>query len=257
MNVTKLFPDTMALSHYIYPRAAGGLWSVDWFEGVVRSLGFDHFKWIENTLTDTQACMCTKGDSVFIAVRGSSSDEDWETNFDIKQMKCKWGKFHQGFMKDAESIYYYVVDNLLRSWYREKKHLIITGHSQGAGVGNGLGVKLLEHNRDLFKVITYGGPRTADDELADYLDTNYADVFHRVVNNNDIVTRVPPEAFGYKHFGKFHYFYGDGSYSDNVNEWQYFKDRVVNKFDFGGEWVVDILDDHDNFNYLDLCNQFA
>lgn len=253
---------TMQLSYLIYPAAHPEynkktnpfIWSVEWFQAQVEQLGFKNFVWIENVDTDTQACICTKGMKLYLIFRGSSTDEDWTTNFDIELIPCPFGAVHKGFWEDTLSVYDRI-QNEIQSYVQKGYKFIISGHSQGAAVACTTAIKLLSDDIPIDLVIHYGGPRVADFPCAEYLDTTYPGLFHRVVNNNDVVTRIAPRILGYSHFGKLHYFKGEGVYTDNISEWRRFLDRLRYKLDFGGEYGLDILNDHKPSHYLSLIKQ--
>ena len=220
----------------------------------LRPAGFRNFAWIENEKTDTQCFVCSKGEHMFVTFRGSSTDEDWQTNFDIALVSCKFGLVHKGFKDDVRSVYFSILGELPKHIIKGRK-LIITGHSQGAGDAVCMAVEMLEDFREIEAVVTFGGPRVVDSEAADYLDG--LGIFHRFVNNNDLVTRIAPRLFGYKHFGKLHYFREDGTYTDDISAWGRFLDRLSGKFDFGGPYRLDILNDHMPERYLALVEQIA
>jgi hypothetical protein len=44
------------------------------------------------------------------------------------------------------------------------------------------------------------------------------------VNSNDLVTRVPPRSFGYRHLGTFKYFTEDGAFAEDIGWWDRFLD---------------------------------
>lgn len=263
MKIEDQFYPTIFLSHFIYPLSRPeDQWSVRWFREKTEAEGFKDFEWIENFSTDTQVAICSKDDIVYVVFRGSSTDADWKTNLDYDQVTCKLAGFlHQGFKADVKSVFTAILKSVYPHVLAGRK-VIITGHSQGAAVASICGIGMLEGvengydmsqvGQNLLAVIHYGGPRVSDQECAHYINGHYPNVFHRVVNNNDIVTRVPPRISGYRHFGKLHYFKGDGSYTTDISAWERFLDRMKYKLDFGGEYWLDILDDHDPANYLSL-----
>lgn len=253
MNIKKQIQITAGLSLFAYDASFPG-WSVQALEKKLIEDGFENFRWIEKKKTDTQCFVCSKGGYVYLTFRGSSTDADWDTNFDIEQIPCMWGYLHKGFEADIRSVYWTAKNTINRPCHKNKK-LIITGHSQGAGVASIMGIALLEVGDPVGAVIHFGGPRVADSFCATHIDKNFPDIFHRVVNNNDVVTRIPPRIMGYRHFGKLHYFKGNGAYTDDISEWKRFLDRLRYKIDFGGEYGLDILNDHMPENYMALAEK--
>lgn len=74
---------------------------------------------------------------------------------------------------------------------------------------------------------TFGQPRVGTVPFCDALDTSLGGVYFRYVNNEDIVTRVPPREIGYWHGGKVEYIDKDGVIHDDPAWWQVFLDRVA------------------------------
>lgn len=214
-------------------------------ENEIHKDGFENFYFIENSDTDTQAFLCSLPEVVFLSFRGTTftSWDDWVTNLDCGFEPCPFGRVHTGFWQDVGSVYLDIMSELVKHIVQQR-HLIITGHSQGAGDANAMGLKMLGEYRDVYRVIHYGGPRTVDSVAANHIDTFYPDVFHRIVNNNDLVTRVPPRISGYKHFGNLHYFLQTGEYTTNISAWEMFLDRIQGKIADIGELHLDCLQDH-------------
>lgn len=215
----------------------------------VNALGLKHFEWIENTDTDTQGFICANDGDVFIIVRGTESWDDWKTNLDCRFEVSKYGAVHSGFKSDAESIYSQVVDALIKHIVA-KRRIYVAGHSQGAGVSKQLALRLLENGFYVYRAIGYGEPRSVSADTAGRLDAEFPDVFHRVVNNNDLVTRVPLRIMGYKHYGTLHYFFENGNYSTDTTAWERFLDRISGCFEDFGEYGSDALKDHAQAAYI-------
>lgn len=230
--------DTVRLSALAYKEPAD-------IEAEIKNLGFNNFRFVKNDLTNTQCFLCSKENIVYLSFRGTTFDdwEDWATNLDCEFVDCKFGQFFKGFWLDVESVYDEILGVLVAHIVQNRK-LIITGHSQGAGDAAAMGVRMLGEHRDVFRVIHYGGPRVVDSDAAYYLDRHFPDVFYRIVNNNDLVTRVPPRVFGFSHFGNLGYFTEDGVFSTDITWWDRFLDRIHGKIADIGEMHLDCLKDH-------------
>lgn len=72
-----------------------------------------------------------------------------------------------------------------------------------------------------YALYTYGSPRVGDRRFVNFVGHNHT----RCVNNNDIVTRVPPAWMGYRHSGREMYLDRDGDIRP-VNGAQRVRDRV-------------------------------
>ena len=71
-----------------------------------------------------------------------------------------------------------------------------------------------------------------------------------LVNNNDLVTRVPPRSFGYSHVGTFRYFDAKGAYHEDISWWRRFVDRVEGSIDDFLKLGPDAIRDHFMKGYL-------
>lgn len=220
-------------------------------ESEVRKFGFGNFRFIERG--DIQAFMCSDEKNVHLSIRGTEfkNPEDWKTNFKFNLVPCPFGLVHEGFWEAAQSIRISVFCELIRHIVKRRK-LHIDGHSQGAGIANALAIDMLADHRDIESVNTFGCPRTVDEDAANHLDTYFPNLFNRFVNNNDLVPRVPPRAFGYKHFGKLRYFEHDGDYTEDISAWERFLDRRKGEYGDFGKAGLDMIKDHERPDYIRL-----
>lgn len=89
------------------------------------------------------------------------------------------------------------------------------------------------------QLFTYGSPRVGCKNYIGYVKLDY----YRFVNNNDIVTRVPPTWMGYAHAGKEIYFNRNG----DIKDYGYLMKRRDRWRGFLGglhKWKVDHFSDH-------------
>ncbi|ATX79855.1 triacylglycerol lipase [Mariprofundus aestuarium] len=122
-----------------------------------------------------------------------------------------------------------------------------TGHSLGAALAT-LAADRFPEAQGLY---TFGSPRVGDREFAWKFETTA----YRFVNNNDIVTMVPP-AISYQHVGLLKYIDDTGHIHDNPTRWITMKSRITGHLGYLGEvlnsWShgnlsaipVDYLNDH-------------
>ena len=102
------------------------------------------------------------------------------------------------------------------------------------------------------ELYTYGSPRVGWKGYVVHLGVKH----HRWVNNNDIVTRVPPRFMGYTHHGEEHYLNAYGNVR-KMTGMQRFKDRMR------GLWMglkgggVDSFSDHSMTNYINYLEFYA
>ena len=105
------------------------------------------------------------------------------------------GKVHRGFKKEVDDLWPMVETALL-----DNEHpLYFCGHSLGGAMATiCAGRCFLSHiNSNPAELFTFGSPRVGNKKYVDYVKLHH----YRYVNNNDIVSRVPPVFMGYRHCG--------------------------------------------------------
>lgn len=134
------------------------------------------------------------------------------------------GKVHSGFKIALNQVWNDLEKYLrtIRSKSSSKQNVWFTGHSLGAA----LAILAADRYGDVQGVYTYGSPRVGDNQFAlDYFANTY-----RIVNNNDLVTMIPPPILGYRHVGALKYIDRKGHIHDNQNKWTQRKDRFQGHF---------------------------
>jgi triacylglycerol lipase len=180
----------------------------------------------------TQCFVASNQHFAIVAFRGSelpkpgeNSDfrgifNDWMANF--KFLPVEWdqgGKVHEGF-KEALYEVWNDIANYLTNKLQNRK-IWITGHSLGAA----LATLAADHCANVQGLYTFGSPSVGDiDFKNDFLANSY-----RFVNNNDIVTTVPPEDL-YPHVGELRYIDPDGRIHDNLSRLERFSFDVQGRF---------------------------
>ncbi len=130
---------------------------------------------------------------IAVWVRGTSSNFEWESNFEIGK-----GGTHRGFelaqKEMAEIIEKYIKDNNIEG----RLKFWITGHSRGAAVAN-LYAKWLKryYNSSNIYAYTYATPRVSTRGTS----KGYMYI-HNFLNVNDFVTELAPAKWGYKRYGE-------------------------------------------------------
>lgn len=160
-------------------------------------------------------------DSVVIC-RGTEPNE-WN---DLKADVTIWtvlaesvGRVHRGFKDEVDTLWplmeVALAENDKTTWF--------TGHSLGAAMaaicaGRCMMSKIESNPAGLY---TFGSPRVGSRR---YVNHCRFPEYYRWVNNNDIVTRVPPIWLGYSHAGQLMYFDCDGQFR-RMSSVQRAKDR--------------------------------
>ena len=214
---------------------------------------FYNFHWIENEETDTQVFICEDDTHKWVLFRGTEFDSfnDWVTNLNCSFTQGTWGEVHEGFWNDVESVRGGIIDHIDRN-IRIGKKIIFAGHSLGAACAELFFSDLCGgmHNRG-HMCIPIEPPRSMSKGAAKNFGRVHGSKIHHVVNNNDIVTRVPTRSMGYAHVENINlnYLDEDGNLHHEMSWWEMFKDRVKGYiFDFEeiglDELGLDCIKDH-------------
>ena len=215
----------------------------------------ESFKWIESKETDTQVFICEDDEAVWISFRGTEFDgpdelKDLKTDFNFKLVSGHYGKEHKGFSIGCKSVYNEIMYHLTIRKVNNKP-VYVDGHSLGGGLGENFCAKALFYNQPVSKLITIGGPRAMGNISAKIFGYFWGHNIHSVVNNNDIVTRIPPRIFNYSHVDNRNLYYltEDGELIVDPGQWELFLDRVKGRFYDFGEFGTDGLKDHSIAEY--------
>ncbi len=163
---------------------------------VVADWGFEECRFLETG--NTQAFFARQDNILLIAFRGTESVGDWLGNIDTS--RSAWlpqpGKVHGGFLRA-----YGVIKERLADFLGSRPaaaNIWITGHSLGGALAVLTGGDLVS-TLPSATIVTFGQPRLADEEAANFLNQRFGQRLIRLVNNNDLVTRVPPS---FRHAGR-------------------------------------------------------
>lgn len=173
----------------------------------------------------SQAFSFISDNDLVITCRGTEATCFFDLRADLKAWPKKTpysGRVHSGFDWHVSKIWPEIIKDLK---FAKEKNLDIwfTGHSLGAGMATILASKCRydENLPNPVQVFTYGSPRVGWRKYVNDLSINHV----RWVNNNDVVTYVPPALFGYKHHGKEYYMNTWGNVR-NPSGWQKAKDKM-------------------------------
>ncbi|MCK5541685.1 MAG: lipase family protein [Desulfobacterales bacterium] len=221
--------------------------------------GYKNFEWINNEGTDTQVILCTHKNNIFIVFRGTefTNSNDWYTNLDCDFKPISpWGYCHKGFYMDVFSVYPSINKYIKQHSTIQKIH--IGGHSQGAGDASILAM-LFAKDRDFDSLALVGCPRTTDHDAAESFGKACGSKIYRIVNNNDLVTRIPPRFMGYEHIkqANLYYFKENGKCVNKISAWDAFKDRINGRIEDLFEPGTDGIKDHDHGHYDQLVQDLS
>lgn len=213
---------------------------------------------ISHPKTDTQCVVFGDANKIVIVFRGTEGKlEDWRT--DRKFIRSKWqgvGTVHRGFNQAIDSVWFDIEQQLGRLRTNQQR-IWLTGHSLGGALASLAAAKMLltYSPNDIGGVYTYGQPRVGDFDFCDHFNRALKQKTFRMVNNNDVVTRVPLQSFGYSHIGTLMYFDTHGHLKPDaeLGWWARFWDRLNGSFDDQGDLDLDAIDDHQ----MSLYQQFS
>ena len=187
-------------------------------------------------------------DSV-VVFRGTEAD-DWN---DIKAdanaiaaLAETVGKVHSGFKGEVDEIWPLIEKELEAN----TKPLWFCGHSLGGALATICGGRcfLSYLKMEPSGVYTFGSPRVGCRRYVNHVPLPH----YRWVNNNDIVTRVPPVIFGYRHSGTEQYLDRHGQLRD-LKGWRKTSDKLKGFFTaLVKKFQIDHLGDHGIVDYIDI-----
>ncbi len=219
---------------------------------------FSGCQFIENRGDDTQLFVMSNNNVAIVAFRGSEPNiKDWGRNFTFPFDDGPFGgDVHSGFYSGVNNVWEMLTGAIKDFNGTGQKTLWFTGHSLGGALATLAVAKLREMNQSVSGLYTFGQPRVGDEIFADGFNSKFKSLSFRFVNNNDIVTRVPPSVLKFSHIGTFKYFNKDGKLKSDISYWERFYDRlhgrVENIFKTENKDFADGIKDHNMKNYIRL-----
>jgi triacylglycerol lipase len=228
--------------------------------------GYRRTLWLSGPKSGTEGTILENDHYRLLAFRGTEPKQvrDIKTDLDKQLIPMPDGfraqddtsRVHQGFARALEEVWSDLIAHLDDS---EALPLVITGHSLGGALAtiaaHALQERMASPERkpiETVSVVTFGQPRVGDGEFARQYDRRFGPLHWRVVNNRDIVPRLPPREMGFRHVGRLLYFDADGRASLDPSQWLRLLDRF--KFDTQADWAVQMreyISDHDMDGYIE------
>ena len=215
-----------------------------------RRLGFSHCEFFDRD--GAQAYLLFNEVDKVIACRGTEPNEWNDIKADANAVSAlaeTAGRVHRGFKSEVDDLWprleSALVDNRHTLWF--------TGHSLGGAMATiCAGRCFLSHIDSVPEgLFTYGSPRVGNKRYINY----FRDVYHyRWVNNNDIVTRVPPAWFGYRHCGMEMYLDVNGRLR-KVEGWRRVTDRLRGFLRGLTRFKIDHFADHSMDRYIEYIRR--
>ena len=178
-----------------------------------KNLGYNESHLID--IDGAQAHIAANQQRIIIAFRGTEPTEWNDLKADLYAFHDNG--FHKGFHLEFLKLKDAIQDRLekLANKHQAPRDLYITGHSLGGAMATVAGFYYPEAK----EIYTFGAPRACSWTKAKGLIPHHI----RVVNNNDVVPKVPFVSIGFKHTGTLHYLNYFGNVR-NMTKWQRFKD---------------------------------
>jgi triacylglycerol lipase len=212
-------------------------------------------------VSDLRALIMGSDKAVVVAFRGTRPSEliDWMVDFEILQVPfTKYfaapnvGGVHDGFARLVARGWRALQAEIVRCQDKGQS-LWITGHSLGGALATMATAAFTFAARvPVNGLYTFGQPRIGDIEFCTQCDSHFGDCMFRFVNNEDIVTRIPPRIVPrlplpdfYGHSGQLRYFDASGNLHTDEQWWNSFLLGVDVGFDKMRELLAGPIDDHD------------
>jgi len=147
-----------------------------------------------------QGFWCEGQDACLLAFRGTTNVGQWLRDLDLAFASHPWGHVHQGFydgvlaVETALSEFDEVVAKT------KARQVWITGHSLGGALAVIAAARLKIKTGLVPQILTYGQPAVGQNDFVERYNAELPQRLWRVVNQSDIVTRVPPWPL-YRHVG--------------------------------------------------------
>ncbi|MEM8864655.1 MAG: lipase family protein [Planctomycetota bacterium] len=211
---------------------------------IVNEIGFPEIRFYDRD--GAQAYVFASDTDAIVACRGTEPHEWNDIRADLDAMTDlaeTVGRVHRGFKREVDDLW----PRLEQALVSNEKTLWFVGHSLGGAMAAiCAGRCKLSHIRSTpAGLFTFGSPRVGNRRYVNYVRLPY----YRWVNNNDIVPRVPPRLFGYRHTGEEIYLNRHGKISQ-VTGLLRARDRFWGFVRSLRRWRVDHFSDHLMSEYI-------
>lgn len=215
----------------------------------VGCVGFREVEYYEND--GAQAYILQHDHDCIVACRGTEPNEWNDVKADVNVLSVlaeSVGRVHRGFKKEVDDLW----PRLEKALADNEKTLWFTGHSLGGAMATICAgrCKLSSIPSDPQGLFTFGSPRVGNHRYINYVRIHH----YRWVNNNDIVTRVPPPWMGYRHGGHELYLNALGRLR-KYRSWVRVRDRFRGLILALARREIDYLADHSMNRYVEAIKR--
>ncbi len=229
----------------------------------VNELGLTRFAFFDSRRTDTQAFLAANRSVIVVSFRGTQPAKllDWMTDLRAELVEG----VHRGFRTALDGVWSEITD-AIESAKGPRGSLVdlarlgpsaaavpglwFTGHSLGGALAVLAAQRMLQAQRPVEGLYTFGQPRVGGREWVGTLNMAFGQRYFRFVNNADVVPRVPLRAMGYAHAGALRYFDAKGAMHDDVGWWERLLDRFQGRIEDLGRLGLDDIKDHSMAIYV-------
>ncbi|MBI3885953.1 MAG: lipase family protein [Opitutae bacterium] len=182
----------------------------------------------------TQGFLAKAEGVAVLAFRGTEQKlEDFVTDAEFKLIPGAAlnvpGHVHHGFARALTSVAGRL-DALVTDLKARRVLLHVTGHSLGGALATlaALRVARLKEACPIQTVHTFGSPRVGDETFVQAFDALFKGRSYRFVNDEDLVTRVPPRVGRYEHVGEIIFIDEAGRLQRDIGYWYRFLNFATN-----------------------------
>lgn len=160
-------------------------------------VGFDRYELFVDSDTGLEAYVAGSDESVIVAFRGSNETNDTITDLNFPQdegaVHGVAGRVHRGFA-NALAPSFDAITKTVRSFASAGQPIWITGHSLGGAEATLTAARFARAGIQIAPLYAYAAPRAGDAAFAQDAFEKLGGRAYRIVNELDLVPRVPPAA---------------------------------------------------------------
>ena len=224
------------------------------------SWGFKDCKILDSGAT--QGYVMANERAIVVSFRGTQGKDlrDWITNLDFDRVETPNGLVHCGFNKAVDRVFEDLLIAVMK-FRTQGQALFLTGHSLGGALATLTTLRLVNAGQSVTGLYTFGSPRVGDRTYLDQfnralgqgvnagLETAPIDRAFRIVNDEDIVPKLPFKATGYCHVGKKYRFDTQGTLCFNAVPVQGLLAVIQGEIEDFLEPDWEVIKDHDLKSY--------
>lgn len=227
----------------------------------LKKLGYTQTTFIGNKKKETEAIICRKGDDVVLSYCGTNSvREAVRVDGRFVSTKTPMGRIARGpwkeFKKTEKKIRLILRDKYMA--FDPTMNLYIIGHSLGGMLANLMSMWIAFNSfGTVYNVVTFGEARILKRKTAKTYNLMLANrnILRKVRyrHERDIVTRMYPKLFGYRHTGDLYYIDTRSKTIINPKRGYLIRDAFRDMAEFPSVILIikDAFQDHDKLTYYE------